>query len=182
MSTVRYFEDARQPQINGDLPCEEEFLPDSEPDEWISADEYSRVCNNRDHYLRAMCIYVSDMEAAARHLMWAIHRFGPQMEAFDRAQLLEAHARLAYPQATFEQDIAQLIERTHAQTLIDIADAETGEVLHEELVLGFVFPGNYAEHARIMHDIERDGFAIIGGDDGPRRRITESRAPKAVRQ
>ena len=76
-----------------------------------------------------------------------------------------------------ELSVAQQIEQTNAATLIDIADPETGEVLHERLHLGFVFPDNPAEHARILHDIERIGFAFIGGDDGPRRRITGSRTP-----
>lgn len=160
-----------------DVDADDAFIPSSEPDDYIHPDEYARVCDQRDEYVRLMCIYVSDMEEAARHLMWTVMHFATIMDAFDRVQLLDAHARLVYPDAVFNEDVARLIEQSNANTLVDISDADTGEVLFERLQLGFVFPDNRHEHARILKDIDRDGFAIIGGDDGPRRCITEWRGP-----
>ena len=120
------------------------FIPAGD-DDFIHPDKYSRVCAQRDQYLKSMCIYVSDMETAARHLMWAVTHFRSIMDAFDRAQLLDCHAQLVYPDATFNEDVAQLIELNNARTLVDIADADTGEVLFEKMALGFVFPDNRSE-------------------------------------
>jgi hypothetical protein len=153
---------------------EHDFIPSSEPDDCIHPDEYARVCRNRDKYLRELCICVADMEEAGRALFSLLTHFRDQMDASARAQMLDVHANLIYPDARCVEDMARIIEDVNARALVDIADADSGEVLFEHMALGFVFPDNRAEHARILGDIGVDGFSIIGGDDGPVRRLTLS--------
>jgi hypothetical protein len=77
--------------------------------------ELANAIRDRDHWLREVVIHASDMAAGAEALFGLLERFGDRLDRSEREEMLRIHARLAYPQAQFEQDIAQLTQKHDAR-------------------------------------------------------------------
>lgn len=151
---------------------EDAFFPDNDPGDWVSPEDHARVVARKDEYLRGMVVYASDMDDGGRALFAVIERFGAQMQSYERAQLLEIHSRLVFPEATFHEDLARLTETLDANFLVDISNGDTGEIITERVLLIAAIPDDRHERTRIRHDIDRDGYAMAGGGATPNWRLT----------
>lgn len=150
------------------------FIPD-DPENFVSSEDYARIRIQRNQFLRAAAIYAGDMDDGGRALMAVITRFGSQMQAGERLQLLDIHARLVYPEAEFTEDFAQVNEACDAEMLVDISLDDTGEVIAERVALAAIID-NRRERARIRAEIDRQGGATLG--DG--RRVSAVVAPNGI--
>lgn len=153
----------------------DDFFAPEDREGWASPEDHARVIRQRDQFISASMGYAGDMSDAGRAMFALIERFGPQMHAHERAQLLQIHECLVYPEAVLHEEVACLTEAFDAQMLVDISDGDTGLIVAGRVVLAAIVDDR-RERARIRSEIEREGGATL--DDG--RRVTAIPSPNGI--